>query len=314
MKNSFLYLQTLKNEGNFQKAANVLGVTQPYLSQVVKKLEDQYEVVIVDRRSKPIVLTKVGEMILDNLRQIDLIEQRTLSICQDYAGLEVGSIKIASNGERTNAILMPVIAKFSKLFPNIELDFSQDYILEDIPQILQDGKADVGMLFEWMMIDDLDAYRLCRERYMLVVPDSGITANIGNRYNDAGDYPKLSEVDKSALKALKLLQVYRHSERLKILNEALGFETQTVKSVVRQAGTRLAFVSSGLCMTICQEKLIKNYSHREGCRFISLEEVLPVQNVVIAWNHRMYQTKAAHAFCQMANEIYKGNTLTGSRH
>ena len=217
MKNSLLYLQTLKNEGNFQKAANVLGVTQPYLSQVVKKLEDQYEVVIVDRRSKPIVLTKVGEMILDNLRQIDLIEQRTLSICQDYAGLEVGSIKIASNGERTNAILMPVIAKFSKLFPNIELDFSQDYILEDIPQILQDGKADVGMLFEWMMIDDLDAYRLCRERYMLVVPDSGITANKGNRYNDAGDYPKLSEVDKSALKALKLLQVYRHSERLKIL-------------------------------------------------------------------------------------------------
>ena len=144
MKNSFLYLQTLKNEGNFQKAANVLGVTQPYLSQVVKKLEDQYEVVIVDRRSKPIVLTKVGEMILDNLRQIDLIEQRTLSICQDYAGLEVGSIKIASNGERTNAILMPVIAKFSKLFPNIELDFSQDYLLEDLPQILQDGKAEVG--------------------------------------------------------------------------------------------------------------------------------------------------------------------------
>ena len=42
--------------------------------------------------------------------------------------------------------------------------------------------------------------------------------------------------------------------------------------------------------------------HRR-CRFASLEDVLPVQTVVIAWDEHVYQSLAARAFCSMAVDM-----------
>lgn len=70
-------LSAIENEGNFRKAAASLGVTQPYLSQVVQRLEKECRGLIVDRHHKPFRLTELGQYYLDSRRRIRNIEQET---------------------------------------------------------------------------------------------------------------------------------------------------------------------------------------------------------------------------------------------
>ena len=74
---------------------------------------------------------------------------------------------------------------------------------------------------------------------------------------------------------------------------------------VRQLGTRLEFVASGICTAVCQETLVGPYEARNRCRFLSMEGVLPIQTVVIAWNDHVYQSHASKIFCNMVRDSLK---------
>ena len=60
--NQVLYLKELVYYGSFTAAAQIPGTSQPALSAQIKKLEEEVELVLVDRNKKPIQLTSDGEI------------------------------------------------------------------------------------------------------------------------------------------------------------------------------------------------------------------------------------------------------------
>ena len=58
------YILALDKTRHFVRAAEMCGVTQPTLSAMVQKLEDELDCRIFDRSSHPIVPTSVGETII----------------------------------------------------------------------------------------------------------------------------------------------------------------------------------------------------------------------------------------------------------
>ena len=299
---SYEILQAIAEEGNLSLAAERLGVTQPYLSQYLRRLEESYGVVILDRHKKPMILTPMGEVLLESRRQIARIEEATRNYCADLTQLRKGKVRVACNGERTAALLVPAVTAFNRAYPGIALDFSLELDLESIPEKLSNGKADVGVLYQYLLTPDLNAYPLFPERYLMTVPDQPGFENLGRPYNDAADYPLLKDVDPTPLKNLPLVQTYIHHERTPILSRAVGFELPEIDMALPRLGTRLAFVAAGLCWAVCQEHLIKPYSAKSQCRFVSLEGVLPVQTVVVAWNDQQYQSLASREFCRIVKE------------
>ena len=101
---SYEILQAIAEEGNLSLAAERLGVTQPYLSQYLRRLEESYGVVILDRHKKPMILTPMGEVLLESRRQIARIEEATRNYCADLTELRKGKVRVACNGERTAAL------------------------------------------------------------------------------------------------------------------------------------------------------------------------------------------------------------------
>lgn len=298
-------LQALADEGTFRAAANALGVTQPYLSQRIKKLEERCHGALVDRLAKPLALTPLGAYFLESRRRIAAIEAETAQYCADYAGLKAGRLRIASNSDRTSAMLVPLIAEFSQAHPQIDIDLSLELQLEDIPEVLAKGEADAGVLFESLRTPELNAYPLFRERYLFVVPDDERFRAFGAPFSAEGRYPKLGELAPETLEPLRtlpFLQTWKHHERTAVLSRAVGFPLRELSFSVRRIGTQLAFAASGLCATVCQETLAAPYAAKSRCRFASLEDVLPVQTVVIAWRERGYQSLASKAFCRLALE------------
>lgn len=299
-------LTAIEDEGSFRGAAEALGVTQPYLSQFVQRLENECQGTIVDRTNRPLRLTELGQFYLESRRRIAMIETETARFCADYAHLQIGHIRIASNGERTNAMLVPGVSEFVRRYPGIHVELTLENHLEEIPDILLAGKAEIGVLFEGLMKKGLNAYPLYRERYLFAVPDTEFFAEVGCRYNEERQYPKFLDADSKKLTTLPLLQTVLHHERTLLLSRAVGREFTNLNMDVRQLGTRLEFVASGICSAICQESLIEPYAARTNCRFLSMEDVLPVQTVVIAWNEHVYQSRASKILCEMIKEGLKG--------
>ncbi len=64
------YLVALADHGHFGRAAKACNVSQPTLSQQIKKLEEQIGVTLVERTNKSLHVTGVGEEVVARARQI----------------------------------------------------------------------------------------------------------------------------------------------------------------------------------------------------------------------------------------------------
>lgn len=64
------YIIAVDNYRHFVKAAEACGVTQPTLSSMIRKLEDELELVIFDRNCHPVKPTAVGEDVLRQARMV----------------------------------------------------------------------------------------------------------------------------------------------------------------------------------------------------------------------------------------------------
>jgi len=65
-----LYTLAVAEHRNFTLAAEKSFVTQPTLSMQIQKLEDELGVQIFDRSTKPIQLTSIGEVIIEQAKKI----------------------------------------------------------------------------------------------------------------------------------------------------------------------------------------------------------------------------------------------------
>ena len=64
------YILAVDEHRHFTKAAEQCFVTQPTLSAMIQKLEDELDVKIFDRTQQPICPTQVGALIIQQAREI----------------------------------------------------------------------------------------------------------------------------------------------------------------------------------------------------------------------------------------------------
>ena len=64
------YIVALSKTRHFVQAAEMSGVTQPTLSMMIQKLEDELDVKIFDRSKHPIGITAIGNKIVDQAQVV----------------------------------------------------------------------------------------------------------------------------------------------------------------------------------------------------------------------------------------------------
>lgn len=65
--------------GSFTKAAEMLSLTQPAVSQQIKSLEQDFKILIFDKRKKKLELTKEGELLLRYAKRVDLLTNNLIN-------------------------------------------------------------------------------------------------------------------------------------------------------------------------------------------------------------------------------------------
>lgn len=139
------YIVALDTHKNFSKAAEVCFITQATLSTMVKKLEEELEIMIFDRKTSPVVTTECGQKIIIEAKkivhQINQLKQISSEIKNTIEGeLKIGVIPtIASN------LLHRILPDLIKTYPLLKLDI-YEITTNNIIQKLKNGEIDAAIL------------------------------------------------------------------------------------------------------------------------------------------------------------------------
>ena len=119
-------LKAVMSEKSFTKAANVLFLSQPYLSKQIKKLEQNLDVSLLDRNSKIIALTENGKIFLQYTERILALCEESCRALNDLKDGERGNLKVGAS-QTIGAYLMPrILTLFAQSYPHIILNIDID--------------------------------------------------------------------------------------------------------------------------------------------------------------------------------------------
>lgn len=96
------------------RAAEVVGVSQPALSAMIKKLEGELGVDLLHRTGRGVALTEAGRVFLAFATESILAADAGIKAVREIAGLEAGSIRVGA-GATAAAYLLPSIVSAVRL-------------------------------------------------------------------------------------------------------------------------------------------------------------------------------------------------------
>lgn len=119
------YIVAVNRFRHFVTASEECGVTQPTLSAMIQKLEDELDVRIFDRTKHPIEPTKVGEKIIRQA-EITLNESKRIKeLVASEVNILSGGLKIGVIPTVAPYIIPSFIQEFCASYPTVEVSISE---------------------------------------------------------------------------------------------------------------------------------------------------------------------------------------------
>lgn len=165
--------------GKFTRAAEITYRTQSALTQQIKKLEDELGCRLFERVGKrKLLLTPAGECFLafaeSVLARYDYLVEEISAI----KGQMKGKLSIAAPYTTLNQLLPPVLERYIRLFPWVELSLL-DRPQRGVIELVKNGDVDLGIATESMVPSTLEKKRWKMVESVLAVPRGHPLASAG---------------------------------------------------------------------------------------------------------------------------------------
>jgi LysR family hydrogen peroxide-inducible transcriptional activator len=119
------YVLALEKTRHFVRAAEMCGVTQPTLSAMIQKLEDELDCKIFDRSRQPIEITEIGHRIIQQAQVITYQANQLKESVKNEKDTLSGSLNLAIIPTIAPYLLPQFIGAFRNLHPTIALKVSE---------------------------------------------------------------------------------------------------------------------------------------------------------------------------------------------
>lgn len=138
------YFVEVAKQKNFTKASQILLVSQPSISKMIKSLEDELDVTLLDRSERKIELTDAGVIVYEQaLKILQSVEDVYFSV-NELVQVKKGTIKLGLM-PTTGVILFPkLLAGFKKDYPQIDIQMVE-YNAKQLKQKVEQGNIDLGI-------------------------------------------------------------------------------------------------------------------------------------------------------------------------
>ncbi len=185
------YLVAVDKHRHFGKAAQACFITQPTLSAMIQKLEDELDVRIFDRTTHPIRTTDAGRQIIDHASKI-LDEVTALRIrANELHDVVSGSINLGIIPTVSGFLLPGEIFDFLRSNPQIDLNI-REMTTDNIIRSLEAGELDAGIISTpHAKADSFFSDLLFKEELMIYAADGELV-----KHDDSFVYPEDIDPDK----------------------------------------------------------------------------------------------------------------------
>jgi len=127
---------------NITKASNNLYISQPAISQVIKKLEEDLDCILFVRSKKGMELTSIGEKIYKQV-EISLNGLNTISeLISKEKGLLIGELNIGAGSNIARATICKPLSTFTKNHPTVDISIIE-MVQSKMIDMLSAGKLQV---------------------------------------------------------------------------------------------------------------------------------------------------------------------------
>ncbi len=162
------YIIAIDEYRNFGKAAEACGLTQSTLSLMVKKMEEELDVLIFDRNSHPVAPTAIGRKVIDQARVVIYNAGQIAEMTRSEKQTVTGRLKIALIST-VAPVLVPGLFKYiGELAPALSLK-TEEMLTNTIKDKLRKAEVDMGILTGPVADNNLLEIPLYEEKFLAYV-------------------------------------------------------------------------------------------------------------------------------------------------
>ena len=285
-------LQVAK-DGTFSAAAKHLYISQPSLSQCIKKVETELGVRLFDRSQTPLALTTAGEIYVRQAKEILRIRQALVQEVADLSELRTGSLTIGSSRTRSACFLIDPLVAFHRQYPGIQLAIKEAPV-RTLEEYAAAGTVDFALLYDSSLRADFDSVELCRERTMLALPKSHPLAR-AYAEDDVQGFPRISFAAMDGEPFIRLQPTRQMAEVYEKLCESSGAKPQVIfeaNSIIEAS----ELCAAGLGATLVTDMLVQSWRWKEQAFFFELEEEVEERHLMAVYSRQRQLSLAAQRF------------------
>ncbi len=161
-----IYVLAVDTHRHFAKAAEKCFVTQPTLSMMIHKLEEELDIKIFDRSKQPVVPTEAGEKVIKQAKIILQEVSRMEIIISELKGELKGELKLGIIPTVAPYLLPLFLHSFLKKYPLLKIKITE-LTTQQIIDKLKNHHLDAGILATPLNNDSLNEQALYYEQFVV---------------------------------------------------------------------------------------------------------------------------------------------------
>ena len=269
------------------KASEELHISQPAISQSIKKLEDELGGALFLRSNKGMELTSEGKMFYEYVKgALELINNAENEFTS-FKDLSKGDIKIGCSTTLTKLILVDVLKEFHEEYPNINISITND-LTSNLISDLKLGKLDFVIFNESNIKENnLNLEKIKKLKQGFIYNPDYFKDGI-NTFEDLNNYPLILQKEES--NSRKLLDSIALDYNVKLIPK--------MEVVSQELITEFTNIGLGIGYSII-DLAKRNYPNLKE---LNINKKIPSINIYLATNKNVSLTFASKTFIDFLNK------------
>ena len=274
---------TVAKHNHMTRASEELHISQPAISQSIKKLEEQLGGPLFLRSNKGMELTEEGKMFYEYVKgALELIKNAENDFTS-YKDLSKGEIKIGCSTTLTKLLLLDVIKKFHEDYPKITFKIEND-LTSNLINDLKLGKLDFVIFNESGVKEkNINLEKIGEMKQGFIYNPNYFTDDI-EILNDLNKYPLILQKEES--NSRKLLEKITSQNNVELIPK--------MEVVSQELVTEFTNIGFGIGFTII-DLAKRKYSNLKE---LKINKKIPNINIYLATNKSISLTFASKMILQ----------------
>ena len=290
------YFVAIAEAKQITKAAKRLHMAQPPLSQQLKKMEDELDVLLFNRKGNTLELTQAGASLYQ--KSIDIIRVFDEAITETKEMVEglSGNLRIGVN-TFSDYQLASYLNEFHKRYPNVYYTVYQGNSVE-LTKMIKEGLLDIGYVIFPIESHEVNILPIKTESFVYLTNEP---------IEGSDPIVSLQDISKKPL-------ILPSNEGLGIYKMIVSeFSRLHIKPVVKSECSDikllLELVKQGFGVTVVPESVVKTYDTRQLYCY-QLKEKDLTSTLGVIWSKDRYLAKTVENFLDMIKHEIKDNLKT----